>query len=386
MIKKDPFDLQETDKLLGMYRGVVEDNNDPDKMGRCKIRVFGIHTENKKTEDLDGIPTDHLPWSEPALSLFEGGVTGFGNFVVPLQGSHVFVFFEQGHILRPIYFASIPGYPTDQYHGYKSGDGFSDPDENYPNKTTETPHKPNALDEPDYHRLARNEGISDTIVQSKTDNLDQSVEQANGGTWDEPDPYYAAEYPYNKVLSTHSGITIEIDDTDGEERIHIYHPSNSYLEINKDGNVIVKNNENKYEIVMKTRNQHVVEDENKTIDGDRTKQVGSDQYEYVSGSEYREVSSDAHETIGGSESTEVGGDSNQTVGGNKVETISINLDESVGGAYTLSVGGACQITSAGPCSVFSTASIACDAPIINFNSGVASPASAGSASSPTKPK
>jgi len=112
-------------------------------------------------------------------------MTGFGNFAVPLQGSHVFIFFEQGHILKPIYFASIPGYPTDQYHGFKGpkgNEGFSDPDENYPNKTTEFPHKPNELNESDYHRLARNEGISETIVQSKTNNLDTGVETANGNT------------------------------------------------------------------------------------------------------------------------------------------------------------------------------------------------------------
>jgi len=61
MIKKDPFNLAETDKLYGIFRGVVEENNDPDKLGRCKIRVFGIHTANKTNEEIDGIPTDHLP-------------------------------------------------------------------------------------------------------------------------------------------------------------------------------------------------------------------------------------------------------------------------------------------------------------------------------------
>jgi hypothetical protein len=46
MIKKDPNEIQETDKLYGIYRGVVEENNDPKKRGRCRIRVWGLHTEN----------------------------------------------------------------------------------------------------------------------------------------------------------------------------------------------------------------------------------------------------------------------------------------------------------------------------------------------------
>ena len=66
------------DKLFGIYKGVIEDNNDPEKMGRCKIRVIGIHSPNKTKKNMDGVPTDEIPWAEPALGLFEGSVTGFG--------------------------------------------------------------------------------------------------------------------------------------------------------------------------------------------------------------------------------------------------------------------------------------------------------------------
>lgn len=39
------------------WQGVVEDNNDPLKLGRCKVRILGYHTDDKKQ-----IPTDALPW------------------------------------------------------------------------------------------------------------------------------------------------------------------------------------------------------------------------------------------------------------------------------------------------------------------------------------
>ena len=36
--------------------GCVEDRMDPEKMGRCKVRIFGYHTDNKQL-----LPTKDLP-------------------------------------------------------------------------------------------------------------------------------------------------------------------------------------------------------------------------------------------------------------------------------------------------------------------------------------
>ena len=131
MIKNPLSSLQpDSNKLLGIYRGVVEDNkSDPLKSGRIKVRVFGIHTHIKEKTSREGIPTEELPWSQPALSLFEGSVSGFGAFIVPLQGSHVFIFFESGNPMKPIYFASAPGVPTEEVN---TEQGFNDPDGLYP--------------------------------------------------------------------------------------------------------------------------------------------------------------------------------------------------------------------------------------------------------------
>jgi len=43
--------------------GVVEDNNDPLKMGRARVRIFGFHTDN-----LAELPTAGLPWAIPVMS------------------------------------------------------------------------------------------------------------------------------------------------------------------------------------------------------------------------------------------------------------------------------------------------------------------------------
>jgi hypothetical protein len=128
------------EKLNAIYRGVVEKNHsDPLKMGRCKIRVFGVHTDIKEEGATEGIPTDHLPWAEPATPIF-GGVSKVGIYGVPEQGAHVFLFFENGHILQPRYFATAPGKPSltpnTKY-------GFNDPDGVFP--------KPEELDSSDWN-------------------------------------------------------------------------------------------------------------------------------------------------------------------------------------------------------------------------------------------
>jgi len=151
-------------KFPGIYRGLVENNADPEDVGRLQVRIFGIH-------NFDGeiTPVEQLPWAEPALGLaWSGGyniknqdyphsepvqntvkngrynvgnrskvmgsdhtVDSFpnksnnnfqqirqdptsnacgtgGDFVVPKRGNWVFLFFEAGNHDKPIYFAMAP--------------------------------------------------------------------------------------------------------------------------------------------------------------------------------------------------------------------------------------------------------------------------------------
>lgn len=96
------------------YRAVVLDNNDPDKKGRIKVRVFGIFTAD--------IPTDKLPWAVPAQPLFAGAGVDYGHFAVPEVNSQVFVFFEGGDVYQPVYWAEAPngvhGLPSELQTNY----------------------------------------------------------------------------------------------------------------------------------------------------------------------------------------------------------------------------------------------------------------------------
>lgn len=78
------------------YPGIVEDNNDPDKLGRCRIRVVSkFGTE---------IPTNHLPWAI-ADQTHTGSLSG--SFVVPPNGAIVNVYFKDDILYAPHYTTKV---------------------------------------------------------------------------------------------------------------------------------------------------------------------------------------------------------------------------------------------------------------------------------------
>lgn len=319
-------------RLNGFYRAVVEDNNDPDKLGRVRVRIWGLHSEEKNKTQTDGIPTNELPWAEPCLPIMEGGISGFGMFGIPVQGSHVMVFFENGHLEQPRYFATMPGKPTKTPN---IRNGFNDPDGNYPTSAR--------IGESDYHRLSRGESDS-TLVTTKNDNREVGIAEADGGTWDEPTSPYNAQYPHNFVFTTHGGLTLEFDSTPGSKRFHIYHPSNTYIECDNDGNLVIKNNANKYDISKGDRKEYVVKDHGMTVDGDQKLFVGGDKSDEVRG--------DFGQTITGSISQETEAGISQTAGTGISQTAGTTIEITATGAVTIT---GTTITLSGPV-VFTQAS------------------------------
>jgi len=101
-----------------MYRGVVEDVDDPEKAGRIRVRVMGIHSDNKAY-----VETFHLPWAIPATSLgmSGGGLRNIGVMNVPSIGSHVYVFFEAGDHNFPVFFAAAPAIEDVEDYQEKNG-------------------------------------------------------------------------------------------------------------------------------------------------------------------------------------------------------------------------------------------------------------------------
>ncbi len=295
----------------GIWLGCVEDNTDPNKAGRVRVRILGIHSDNKSITETDGIPTKDLPWAIPAIPIAEGATSGLGMFSVPVTGSWVAIFFIGEDHSYPVYFASIAGNPKTKPNSSK---GFSDPNEKYPLYTGE----------PDWNRNARAEG--ELIKDVKNDNRKTGIEQMKSGTWDEPNSPYAAKYPYNTVFETRdNGLVIEYDSTPGAERYHIYHKkSKNYFEISNDGQTVIKSNANHYEISMKDRNIAIQENLNQSISGNKD--------ELIEGNSDLNVSGNSDSRIEGSLNINVGGSCNITVNGKcSVSGDIIELDGTGGG-------------------------------------------------------
>lgn len=185
------------------FMGVVEDTDDPMKGGRLKVRVLNEHFDRVATED--------LPWATVMLPITSASYSGIGTAPVGAieKGTNVVGFYADGTSKRiPVIVGTLP-FP-------QRGSG----DTNY---------------------LAKGQGpIEKQLVDG------------------EPESAYAAEYPYNATHTTRSGHAIELDDTPGAERIHVYHKSGAYVEIFPDGQIVTKSPSNNVEVTVEDKEIRVV--------------------------------------------------------------------------------------------------------------------------------
>jgi hypothetical protein len=128
--------------------------------------------------------------------------------------------------------------------------GFVDPNGIYPKK--------GYLAQVDTNKLARAEKLNSTIWKVKTGSVLKGVE---------PTPPYNAKYPFNKVFESESGHVVEIDDTAGAERIHVYHRSGSFVEFHPDGTIVKKSIKDDTEIVLSNKSVYVVGTCNIVVEG-----------------------------------------------------------------------------------------------------------------------
>lgn len=216
------------------FQGVVEDRFDPLKLGRVRVRILGLHTEDKTK-----IPTEDLPWAFPILPITSASMNGIGDTPVgPVEGTWVVGFFRDGdNCQEPVVFGTIGGIPQERT---RPNIGFSDPFNHYP--------EDDYIGESDTNRLARNEKIDETIIEQRKQNLANKGEpiqvaledvsedgssrsEGDDTAWLEPRPPYKAKYPFNKVFQTEGGIVKEWDDTKDHRRIHEYHPCGTFYEV-----------------------------------------------------------------------------------------------------------------------------------------------------------
>ena len=256
---------------MEIFYGVVEDRKDPLLMGRLRVRVLGIHSESK----ID-LPISSLPWAMPMTPITSASNSGIGETPLgAVEGSWVIVIFSDTAFQYPVVLGTLPGFNVlnntrEQWEGNiaqiakgigtdttgglfakvpvviesdsvpTGQSGFKDPNGKYPTINNE----------PDLNRLARKQKINETIVRKKLDSVVTGLSVANGGpTWSQSPTGYNPTYPFNHVTQTESGHIIELDDSEGAERINIHHKAGTFIEIDNNGSQVNRIVGNNYTIV-----------------------------------------------------------------------------------------------------------------------------------------
>ena len=311
------------------WQGVVEDRKDPQRLGRCRVRVFGYHDKDKNL-----IPTTQLPWASPVTPVNSASTSGIGETPVgPVPGTHVFGFFRDGENAQmPVIMGTVPGIPEDAPDvSDPSKAGYQDPNEKYPLDSEE-----HGLNESDVTRLARHrwedeDGTEQTeeelpaVVKNKIDNRVKNVPVANGhGSYSEPPTPFDAKYPYNHVITSESGHIIERDDTPGKERTHEYHRSGTFTEVHPFGTKVAKIVRDNYEFVLGDNYINIkklIPSDEGSLGGNLFLNIEGDVYEFIQGNVERQINGSVRESIRGNYDTFVNGDRTIGVSGSYAESI-----------------------------------------------------------------
>jgi len=226
------------------FMGIVEDRDDPKKIGRVRVRIYNVHPflANGNPDKIN-VPTDHLPWATPINSLMSAGIfqpnirDGIGiSPVGAMVGTTVFGFFADGNECQmPIVLGTLAG----------------------------------IVGSTEQNELPRTSIEENSVGILKGQKRVGAAAPFPG----EPVSPYAAKYPYNKSFRTESGHLIEVDDTPTKERIHIMHKTGTFVEIDKDGEIVIKTTDDRYDITTKNNNVYVGGNLNLFVQGNISTQV-----------------------------------------------------------------------------------------------------------------
>ena len=325
------------------FNGVVEDRNDPQKLGRLRVRCVGIHTDNK-----DDLPTADLPWSQLIHPITSSGISGLGHspgFIV--EGTWVFGYFRDGYAMQePMVIGTLPGKPVELAETSK---GFYDPNGVYPKYKDEVDTNRLATNDSnnphlglELRKLTRKTGVptADFDAVPVEEHISTAIEASDSDTWNQPNIPYAAVYPFNHVFESESGHVMEIDDTKDNERLFTQHRTGTSQEIDKDGNQVNIIKGDHYNIVSGKRQAVIEGNADLTIGGRHKIYINKDgqtnnHYDIQVGpnasvniqidkGDMNVVLKDGklNTNVAGDYNMKIGGNMNLDVRGNKTETVS----------------------------------------------------------------
>ena len=270
------------------FVGVVEDRQDPQTLGRLRVRCLGYHTEG-----LDKLPTADLPWAHVMNPITSATVSGLGQTPLgAVEGTWVVGFFQDGaDAQQPIIIGTLPGVPSELpditskkgfmdtingvYPKYKNETDVNRLAVNAKTEATNNPHEVISETNPHSSLTIRRADRTTKIGQADFNPVDLgraflspiSLEGDDGTEFNEPTTPYDAEYPYNHVYESEAGHIREMDDTPGKERIHERHASGSGYEIHPNGTKVTRVKNDNYTLTTGDDFAHIKGNSSTTVDG-----------------------------------------------------------------------------------------------------------------------
>ena len=311
------------------FIGVIEDRNDPKKAGRVRVRCLGYHTA-----DTQKIPIEDLPWASVMMPVTAGANSGIGmspHFLI--EGTWVVGFFRDPAKQEPVIMGALPGVNTSEttdftiaassaVGGYSNATstsappaaattsgGFKDPNSKYPTELY--------LDIADTNLLAQE--AFDTHPSKSIKDAKDSWSTASGSAEQPATTQSSAKYPTNHVFETETGHYVEFDDTEGNERIHLYHKKGTFIEIDSAGNMIIKTVGNVTNIVAGNMDTYVK--------GNYSVSAGGNIDIYAGGNLTELVDGNRKTTITGTETLEITGNVTNTMKGKLTEEVTMDVTQ-----------------------------------------------------------
>ncbi len=254
------------------FIGVVEDVNDPEELGRVKVRIFGKHSESTLE-----MPTENLPWYTTVMPMTNPGIAGQGRTIGAQPDSWVFGLFIDGSdeqealILGTVAGTSSAPAPQNPNIGFKDPKGINPPvagsdapagtvsdlqNKRVANRTLDIP-------------IARKPALSA---------LNEGEELPEEESISTPDPadYAKPVYPYNNAEVFKGGHAVEYDSTPGHERYSHMHRSGTATDITADGKKIEHITGDGFTVYKKQNTVYIVGNCNLTVDRDINVKCGGD--------------------------------------------------------------------------------------------------------------
>ena len=362
------------------FVGVVEDRNDPQQIGRVRVRCLGYHTE-----DVVALPTADLPWAHVMHSVTDPSMQGLGttpSWLTP--GSWVVGFWRDAEMQQALIIGTLPGSPDDYSN---PAEGFNDPrgldslqkafkiEPKYGPYPGTIGHSGHDVGEPDTSRLGRGAAAEEhlslitrrrsrlrgdpapaieptdpndktgvpTATKPNLASVSDAAEVETRGFFEEPNPkgivedanpYISGVYPYNHVFESESGHITEIDDSPGAERLFRQHMSGTFEEIHPNGDMVTKVIGDNYEIVIGSENIVIKGSQNITVEGSVRHLIKGDYILEVEGDFFRKIHGNERVKIGAKSDANgnpIGGNLEEEIVGNHAYNIKDSVKGRVGG-------------------------------------------------------